>query len=165
MENYFADLLEIMNKEIDIYDELKLVEQKKKQIIIDNDVKALEAITAREQGFVKAIVHLESLRAQVVDGFCRSKNIDEISTIDEIIELSSPPEKKEIIKSRDRLKNTINELMEITDLNSKLLEQSIEYVNYTLDLARSLGETELTYGKDAVDRKVKVDKNLFDAKI
>ncbi len=165
MGDYFPDLLEIMKKECEIYEELKSVEQKKKQVIIDNDVKALEAVTAKEQGFVKAIVHLESLRAQVIDGFCQSKGISEVSTVDDIIKYSDPVERIELGRLRDRLMETITNLMEVTSLNSKLLEQSIEYINYTLDLARSLGETELTYGKDAVDKVVKVEKNLFDAKI
>lgn len=165
MGDYFADLLEIMKKECEIYDELKSVEVKKKDAIIDNDVKALEAITAKEQGFVKTIVHLESLRAQVIDGFCELKGISTCSTIDEIIQSVEPLQRIEIARVKDKLVGTINGIMEVNDLNSKLLEQSIEYINYTLDLARSLGEKELTYGKDAVDRKVKVDKNLFDAKI
>lgn len=165
MNDYFKDLLEIMDKESQLYSELTRVEEQKKKIIIENDVKALDAITKKEQGFVKAIVNLESLRAQVVDGFCNFKGISKIDRIDEIMEHLNPAEKLELEEKRDRLSTVINGILQVNDLNAKLLNQSIEYIDYTMELTRSLIEEEAGYAENAKDKTVKVDKNLFDVKI
>ncbi len=162
---YFANLLEIMDKESKVYAELKNIEQEKKKIIIDNDVKALEAIIKREQGFVKTIVNLEMLRAQVIDGFCEFKGISKIDTIDEIMDYIDEKEKRELIKRKERLLKIINGILEVNDLNSKLLEQSLEYIDYAMELAKDMTEEDAGYAKDARDKSVKVDKNLFDVKI
>ncbi len=165
MKNYFAELLEIMEKECQIYKELALIEQKKNKIIIDNDVRALEAITTKEQGFVKTIVNLESLRAQVIDGFCQFKGIDQIDNIDQIFRYINPLEGKQLKERKQKLIDVVNNLMEVNDLNSKLLEQSLEYIDYSMEVARSFSEKEAGYSEDSKDRTVKVDKSIFDAKI
>ncbi len=165
MEHYFADLLEIMDKESQIYAELTEIEKQKKKIIIENDVKALDAITKKEQGFVKTIVNLEDLRAQVIDGFCKFRNIPKIDTIDEIMEYLDAEEKVQLKEKSNTLAGVINNILEVNDLNTKLLEQSIEYINYTMELARSLTEDEAGYAEDARDKTIQVDKSIFDVKI
>lgn len=165
MKDYFADLLDIMDKEAQIYAELNEVEEQKKNIIIDNDVKALEAITKKEQGFVKTIVNLEGVRAQVIDGFCKYKGIPKIDKIDEIMDHLSIEERDRLEEKREKLVSTVNRILETNDLNAKLLQQSIEYIDYTMQLTRTLMEEEAGYAENAKDRTVKIDKNLFDAKV
>ncbi len=165
MEHYFADLLEIIEKESQIYAELTEIEQQKKKIIIENDVKALDAITKKEQGFVKTIVNLEGLRAQVIDGFCKFRGISDIDTIDEIMEHLNAEEKVQLREKADNLAGIINKVLEVNDLNTKLLEQSIEYIDYTMELAKSLTEDEAGYAEDAMDKTIQVDKSIFDVKI
>ncbi len=165
MKHYFTDLLEIMDKESQIYAELKKVEQQKKKIIIENDVKALDAITKKEQGFVKTIVNLEGLRGQVIDGFCQSRGISTIDTIDEIMNYLSEREKPLLKEKRDALAKQINGILEVNDLNTMLLEQSLEYIEYTMGIARELTEEDAGYAEDAMDKTVKIDRNLFDAKV
>ncbi len=165
MRDYFTDLVEIIDKECQIYAELKSVEEEKKKVIIDNDVKALEAITKKEQGFVKTIVNLEELRAQVIDGFCQFKGVKELDTLDEIIALLNEDERAKMELKKEKLVSIVNDLMQVNHLNSKLLEQSLDYLEETMSLAKSFSEADVGYKEDARDRTVKVDKNLFDAKI
>lgn len=164
MEKNFADLLEVMRKESDIYEELLGIEKDKKQVIIDNDVKALEAITAKEQGFVKAIVNLESLRAEVIDGFCKLRGISVIKTIDDIMAQLEEGKAALVEAEKQRLSAIINELIEVNNLNTSLLEDSIDYINYTMDLLTSTEEGDNTYDRGLADKKTGA-KSLFDAKI
>ncbi len=165
MNNYFEDLLEIMAKEHDLYRELKSIEEKKSKIITNNDVEALEAITKKEQGFVKTIVHLEEHRAEVIDGFCRVKGIRKVNTIDDILKVISKEEAKKLKNERDKLYAVTMEVKEVNQLNNMLINQSIDYINYTMEIARSLSEEDFGYDKNRTDRKVKVDNNIFDAKV
>ncbi len=165
MDKYFEDLLEIMSKEHELYTELKGIEEKKSKIISNNDVEALDAITKREQGFVKTIVHLEEHRAEVIDGFCRVKGIKKVNTIDDILRVVSAEEAKKLSVERDKLYNVTMELKEVNELNNMLINQSIDYINYTMEVARSLSEEDFGYDKNRTDRKVKVKNNIFDAKV
>lgn len=164
MDSNFADLLEIMHKECDIYEELCNIEKEKKQVIIDNDVKALEAITAKEQGFVKAIVNLESLRAEVIDGFCKLRGISNIGTIEDLKKHVNSEQAALIEIEKQRLTSIIGELIEVNNLNTSLLEDSIDYINYTMDMLTSTEEDDLTYDRGLAEKRTG-GKNLFDAKI
>lgn len=164
MDSNFADLLDVFRKECDIYEELLNIEKDKKQVIIDNDVKALEAITTKEQGFVKAIVNLEGLRAEVIDGFCKLKGISDLKTIDDMKAHLSPDKAALIEAQKQRLSSIINELIEVNNLNTSLLEDSIDYINYSMELLTSAKEDDLTYDKGLADKKTS-GRSLFDAKI
>lgn len=164
MDGNFADLLEVFRKEGDIYQELLNIEKEKKQVIIDNDVKALEAITTKEQGFVKAIVNLESLRAEVIDGFCKLKGISNINSLDDIKASVSAEEAALVDTEKQRLVSIVNELIEVNNLNTSLLEDSIDFINYTMNLLTSTEEDDITYDKGLADKK-SGGKSLFDAKI
>lgn len=161
----FIDLLEILDKECKIYAKIINLEKEKKQSIIDNDVAALEAVTKKEQGFVKTIVNLSELRAQVVDGFCKSRNIKNYQKLDDIINELDSFEKNGLISKKEKLVEITNELLEVNDLNAKLIEQSIQYINYSLELVGELNQAEIGYDEKAKDIAVSKDKPLFDAKV
>ncbi len=96
MSKHFNDLIEIMQKEVKLYAELKKIEEEKKDVIIKNDVEKLDIITQREQGFVKTIVQLESLRSKAVDGLCHEKGQKQITSLSEIYDFISDFEKDQL---------------------------------------------------------------------
>ncbi len=165
MKNHFSDLIEIMQKEAQLYLELKTVQENKKNIIINNDVKALDAITKKEQGFVKTIVQLETLRTQAVDGLCREKGTGRIETIKELYDLLNIFEQQQLKVFELKLVNAVEEIQQLNFINGKLIEQSLEYIDMTLTLAQSLGMEDAGYGRDAEGREVKTKKSLFDVKV
>ncbi len=165
MDKNFEDLIEIMQNESKVYRELKSIEEKKNKVIMENDVKALDAITKKEQGFVKTIVHLEELRAEVIDGFCKFRGIKTFYTIDDMFKVLGENEVRRLKKERDKLYNVTMELKEVNELNNLLIRQNLEYINYTIEVARGLTEEDAGYDKNMSDRTVKVDKSLFDVKV
>ncbi len=165
MNDHFNDLIEIMQKEVKLYEELKKIEQSKKEIIVNNDVEALEAITQREQGFVKTIVQLESLRTNAVGGLCREKGVEEVGYLSDVYDLVTPFEQNQLKVYEQKLVGAIDDIKQTNKLNEQLIEQSLEYIDATLSIARQLGMEDAGYGKGAKDREVKPDKGLFDVKV
>lgn len=165
MDRHFGDLIEIMQKEIKLYTELKLLEESKREIIINNDVRALEAITHKEQGFVKTIVQLESLRTQAVDGLCRERGAQRANTLQDLYHAITPFEAKQLEVHEKKLVTAIGDTKAVNDLNEKLIQQSLDYIDVTLSLAQQLGKEDVGYGKSATERAVKAEKGLFDAKV
>lgn len=165
MNSHFNDLIEIMQKEVKLYNELKNLEKSKKEIIVNNDVGALEAITQREQGFVKTIVQLESLRTNAVGGLCREKGVEEVKYLSEVYDLITPFEQTQLKVHEQKLVGTIDDIKNTNKLNEQLIEQSLDYIDATLSIARQLGMEDAGYSKGAKEREVKPDKGLFDAKV
>jgi flagellar biosynthesis/type III secretory pathway chaperone len=165
VKNYFNDLIEIIQKEVKLYSELKILEENKKNVIINNDVRALDAITKQEQGFVKAIVQLETLRTQSVDGLCREKGFRRIDKLAELYEMLNSFESQQLRVFENKLVDVIEDIRDTNQLNEKLIAQSLEYIDFTLNLAKQLGLEDAGYGKGAQGKEVKAGKGLFDAKI
>lgn len=165
MKQYFSELIDVMQTEAKLYSELKLIEEDKKRIIIENDVRALDAITAKEQGFVKAIVQLEAVRAKAVDGLCKERGHHRIENLSELYTILNPFEQQQMKVFESKLLKTVQDIQDLNHINGKLIEQSLEFIDITLELAQSLGARDAGYGKGAEEREVKVKKGLFDAKV
>lgn len=165
MKRYFNDLIDILTKEVQLYTELKRIEDNKKNIIISNDVKALDAITKKEQGFVKTIVQLESLRTQAVDGLCKERGIGKVSQMSDLYAHLNPFEIQQLQVNENKLKTTIDEIQEVNQMNEKLIKQSLEYIEFSVNLMKQFGMEEAGYGDGAKHKEVKASKGLFDAKV
>ncbi len=161
----FSKMLEIIDQENKLYAELIKIGEEKKNVIINNDVVALEAITKKEQGFVKTIVSLEALRVQAVDGFCIEKGIKRVDTVTELMSHLSEMERLQFNVAREKMQRTIDGLKDVNELNNSLINQSLDYIELSLEIAKSFGMQDAGYGEDAADREVRISKGLFDAKI
>ncbi len=163
--NFFGELIDIMQQESKLYGELKALQEEKKRIIIDNDVRALDAITNKEQGFVKAIVQLEAIRAKAVDGLCKDRGSKRIDHLSELYPILNTFEQQQVKVFENKLLKTVQDIQDISHVNGKLIEQSLEFIDITLELAQSFGAHDAGYGKGAEEREVKIKKGLFDAKV
>lgn len=165
MNRHFNKILDILEQQSALYHELAQIGKQKQQIIIDNDLDALEEITKKEQGFVKTIMSLENHRVQSLDALCVEKKLGRIETVNELMSNLNELERRQFNMSRDKLISSISDLNEVNELNARLLEQSIDYVNLSINLASSFGLEDGGYDKKATDKDIKIDKSIFDAKV
>ena len=110
----------------------------KTEYIKVGDMEQLDALLKKEQMHIAAIETLEQQRQQFVTDYLNAKGIvqnTEIS-IAEIIEMTDEPEKSALQKVRESLMAVVNELKEKNFLNQKLIMQSLQFVNLTLDMLR-----------------------------
>lgn len=165
MNRHFNKILDILSQQTALYDELRRIGEEKQEAIISNDIEGLEAITKREQGFVKTIMSLENERMQSLDNYCKEKNIVKADTINELMGHFDELERRQFNQSREKLIDVIADLNEVNELNSKLLEQSLDYINLSIGLVSSYGLEDAGYDKKATDKDIKIDKSLFDARV
>lgn len=66
MASLMEDFMSILEEENGEYQRLTELSHEKRQIIIDGDIPALEAITDREQEVTSRLVNLENKRNEVV---------------------------------------------------------------------------------------------------
>ena len=122
LEKMHKSLLELANKKTDF--------------IKANDMKQMDELLKTEQAHVAAIETLEQQRQAMVTDYLQAKGIafTDIPTVAQVIDATDGPEKQALQEVRERLVALLTDLKKRNDLNQKLVFQSLQFVNLTLDM-------------------------------
>ena len=169
MASLIEELIMILGDEEKIYAEIIPVAEKKTQIIVNNDLQSLNSITEEEQALVGKISKLEKKRQEVIRniGIVMNKKESELNFIT-IIDLLNGQEKEqeELRRLHDKLKRTVSDLSLINERNQMLIKQSIEMIDFDINLLQSL-RTSPGVGQYNTASEVEIQgmsKGMFDAK-
>lgn len=127
------DKLEKMHKSL-----LELA-YKKTEFTTTGDMDGLDQLLKDEQSHVAAISQLEQQRQQAVTDYLRAKGIApaEHATVAQVMEAADTPiEQFKLDEARKKLLLVIETLKHQNDLNQKMIFQSLQFVNMTLDMLR-----------------------------
>lgn len=119
-----------LEKQVQIYSELKKLADIKQKALVANNLQELEAVTVREEQLLLEAAYVEKERLLWVDQMTKNegKPADEL-TLSELADRY--PELKDV---KQNLENVVTELMEIHELNTQLLKQAMSIVNFTLGM-------------------------------
>ena len=154
MASLMQDLIDTLDKEETEYVTLLDLSKKKTPVIIKGEVDELQKITDEEQTVVNRISHLEKKREQVMDDIAEVINRDvktlKLSYLIQMLE-KRPKERDALALIHDRLKATVGELVMINNQNRELIRQSLDIVDFNLNLIKSMRQAPETgnYNKDA----------------
>lgn len=111
---------------------------KKTDIIVESNMEELDALIKKEQAHVAAIEQLERQRQQLVTDYLAAKGSASslTPTVAELIEAADAPNKAKIQTIREELLTIIDALKVKNELNQKMVYQSLQMVNMTLELMR-----------------------------
>lgn len=165
MSQLSEQLARILEREQAIYDEVLSLADRKKQIIIDGKLRELEEITRRETEIVGILIKLENLRSQTTEQLAAEKGVRELATVRDLLPLLEPQDQLMISSLQARLKGTVTALQNANELNGKLLQQSLDLVDFNLNLISSIGSVSSTYTGSAAEREAPKRTSLFDAKV
>jgi flagellar biosynthesis/type III secretory pathway chaperone len=164
------ELIDILNKEQEVYNQLIPVVREKTQVIVLNDTVALQEITAKEQDAIDKITVLENKRTRVMEDIGTvlgkgEKNIN-LSTLIGLLD-NQQKEKRILSELHDKLKETVNILVEINNRNKVLIQQSLEMIEFNMNFLQStrMSPGNNTYTKNASQSNEKtLGTGMFDAK-
>ena len=169
MASLIEELIMVLGDEERVYAEIIPVAEKNTRIIVNNDLQSLNSITEEEQELLGKISKLEKKRQEVIRniGIVMNKKESELNFIT-IIDLLKDREKEqeELRKLHDRLKRTIDALKLINERNQMLIKQSIEMIDFDINLMQSL-RTSPGVGQYNTSSEVEIqglNKGMFDAK-
>ena len=153
-----ASLIDVFIKTLeDEYPEhVKLLELSKKKtpIIVKGDIKELQKLTDEEQIVVERITHLEKKRIECLNDIATVLNKDvntlKIPMLLEILE-KQPREQLQLKEVHTKLKAVLKDMKMTNERNRVLIEQSLEMVDFDLNLYRSMKQAPQTgnYNKNA----------------
>lgn len=155
MASLIEELIDTLNKENIEYEKLLELSKSKATAIVSRNIPALEKITDDEQTVVTAISNLDAKRAQVTRDIADVINKDvETLKLSVLIELLSkqPAEQNALSEIHDKLKSTVGSVRSINESNRQLIDQSLEMVEFDLNMMRAMRQAPETnnYGRSAV---------------
>lgn len=170
MASLIEELIHTLEEEEAIYQQLIPITKSKTGMIIKDDLLALQEITEKEQEIVDHINVLERKREEVITniGTVINKNPKELNVriIIQFLE-KQPKEQKQLSEIHDRLKQTVEILMEVNNHNKSLIEQSLEMIEFNMNFIQSTrmspGSSSYTKGASVSDAAY-TETGLFDAK-
>ena len=169
MASLIEELIMVLGDEEKVYAEIIPVAEEKTRVIVNNDLQSLNSITEEEQALIGRISKLEKKRQEVIRniGIVMNKKESELNFIT-IIDLlkGQKKEQEELRKLHDRLKRTIDALKLINERNQMLIKQSIEMIDFDINLMQSL-RTSPGVGQYNTSSEVEIqgmNKGMFDAK-
>ncbi|WP_310830517.1 flagellar protein FlgN [Paenibacillus pedocola] len=141
-------LLELLERLDETHIQMLDLAAVKKQTIMDNKVDGLIDIMNRESKLMKLIGQLEEQRAEAAYTFLQGVGIRSNLNLN-LTELSrlvfDPEDKLRLQQVQQKLSNTLHHLKKANELNQKLIEQSLTFIDYSLDLLVGRPNQEFTY--------------------
>lgn len=119
------------------YQELMENSRKKTRVIIENDIEQLMKFTQIEKNVTKRINETEQKLLESSYAFIHSKGIrSQLKlTVSELAKLVFDPEQRQRLQEiQKQLNETLKQLKQLNDHNQQLLDQSLQFVNFRLDL-------------------------------
>ena len=129
-------------------------------------MEALDQMLKDEQAHVAAIDKLEQQRQKTVTEYLGAKGFapsDKIAVADVIEAAEHEAEKEMLAVIRNRLLLIIDDLRKQNDLNQKLVFQSLQFVNLTLDALRPRPEQMNYSGNEVRGTNTVTKKSYFDS--
>ncbi|HQA58846.1 MAG TPA: flagellar protein FlgN [Acetivibrio sp.] len=160
------DLIDILEKELKIYEDILEISKNKTDIIVKGKVKELENITELEQSFIAQIGKLEAAREDLVDKICSdigkdsSKNI----TVTELMGYIEASQAERLNSYKENMVSLLKEIKDKNDLNAKLIKSSIDYIDFSINIMSNVSVEGNNYsGKAQINDSEK--KTYFDVKL
>ncbi|ADH60315.1 FlgN family protein [Thermoanaerobacter mathranii subsp. mathranii str. A3] len=151
-------LIEVLRGETEIYKVLLDLAIKKTDVIIAGKIKELDKIVQMEKQLVKKLMELEGQREDILEKI----DLEGEVTINDLIETVFPEEAENLKAIKYNLADILKKLNERNKLNAALLEQALEYVNYTIQtISQALENNDGIYGNNG---NVKKYTSLIDKK-
>lgn len=130
-------LIDILGQMTEVHQLLVESGEEKKQAIISNDVKQVNQLVMGESKLVKQVADLEQQRIAICEQFLVAKGYRPSLRIT-VAELSrlifNAEEKQALLAAQQRLVEVIGQLKQLNESNQLLLQQSLQFIEYSIDL-------------------------------
>jgi predicted XRE-type DNA-binding protein len=136
----------------------------KTEFIKQNDMEKLNEIIKNEQSHIAAINILEQQRQTMVTDYLRAKGIalTDSTSVADVIEAAKSTESTEaLVDVRKRLVVLLEKLKMQNDLNQKMVFNSLQIINLTLDSLRPQRQEQFNYSGAEVRGNAEVIKRSF----
>ncbi|SNX53130.1 flagellar protein FlgN [Thermoanaerobacterium sp. RBIITD] len=127
------DLIDVLNGEMLLYKDLLEISVKKTDIIVQGKIAELDNITKVEGNIFMKLAKLEEEREEILKKYDEGEKI----TVTKLCKLLPNDEGENLKNVSKNLSEILKKLQEQNSLNKSLLQQSLEYINYSIGVISS----------------------------
>lgn len=166
----FNDLMNVLKEIYSYHREMIELATRKKEILINGEIDELSKLIGLESSWVKKIGHLEEKRMSILHAFLQENRYEvKDITMSELTEvLTSSDEKNQLLAMNQKLQSAIDEIQNLNELNTQLIEQSLQYISNSVELITGDGgKQNYTYSKPSTQQASPYSSNnkgFFDKK-
>lgn len=131
MDDKFENLLDILEKEIDVYREFLNLLQMERQYMVDLSLDRLHDCSNQKETIILDLKVLEESRMDITASIQNSSN-SEFLTLSMIIDMAPARYKKGLESCRSNLVSLINSIKEINQINGILAKRAVNYTRNSL---------------------------------
>lgn len=166
MENKLInELINVLEQENSIYEDILKISKNKTNIIVEGKVKELENIVKLEQTLVLQMAKLENIRESLVEKLSGEMKLKpEEITITGLVKYLQDGEAGKLKAVQSKIGSTLSELKESNELNSKLIKNSLDYINFSVNILSDASSGSNNYGNNGQVGDSK-KKTFFDVKL
>lgn len=142
------DLVNVMREMTDAHRQLLDIAEHKKDAIIDNQVDKLNQLVNREAKLVKVVAELEQKRLFEMSRYLVGKGYrpNPAITVSELAKtVVRIDEKRALLDAQAELAEVLNRLKKANELNQQLVQQSLSFIDYSLDLLTGAPDEDAIY--------------------
>ena len=158
-------LINVLNSQKELFNDILNVSKNKTKIIINGDVKELEKIINLEQAMVLKIGKFEDEREKALTNISNDlvENKEELN-ISALLKKLPKEKANELKECRQKIKEIIGEIKNTNDLNSRLIRNSLDFINFSVSLFSDSGVVSDNYD-DVKGRDESKNASIFDIKL
>ncbi len=140
--------------------------KQKTEIIKRGDINSLQNLLKEENKHIQAIQRLEmGLKNETILFLQKNRVEMEQPSLSAAIEIANELEKEALLQGKQELENEIRELSIQNQLNQQLLEQSLQFVNISLDLLQpDIDSYNYDRSENGAQENRQQSRSLFDSK-
>ena len=154
MASIMDEFISILEQENEVYHSLAELSRKKTDCIVYAKIDELSKITEAEQAVMEQLMNLDRKRVKVREEMSNILKVPaESLTLLSMANMfeKRPEDKQKLLDLRERLRLTLIEVAQVNKENETLLKQSMEMLEYDMNLIRStkVAPTTANYDKNA----------------
>lgn len=142
-----SHIVATLEKQFKLYEQLLELEVSKKALIMQNSIVQLNSVTQKEKLLTAQAESLEQSRILMtaryfIDNGFRNRS----GILSDLIKLvSNAEDKQHLMHLHETLTKVLKELKHVNDLNQQLVKQSLDFINFSIDLMVEDPNEELVY--------------------
>lgn len=165
MNNLVSELTAVISKEAQLYADMLTISDKKTEIIVAGRVSELEEMVKTEEMLVLNISKYEFAREDIVEKIAAQLKVSsDTLTVSELVAKLDAEQAKELDAIRKSILDIIDKLKDKNEVNSKLIKNSLEFINFSINILSNVENESNNYGSTGQVREPG-KRNFFDVKL
>lgn len=139
MPSLIESLVEVLQKQTEVYKELLQQSQQKTEMIVKNDIEAIKISTEKEESIIRKAAKLDLKREEFIKQIGEvlkiSPNQITISDLITVLE-KAPTDQKALEQTQEEMLEVLQDLQKVNENNKQLIRQSLDYISFSVNLIR-----------------------------